>query len=102
MFAVDSIAAALSMTHDTFVLYSANIFAVLGLRALYLLLANMIRDWPYLHYGIAAVLAFIAVKLLLDGFVQIPIWLSLIVIVGAITTAILASERAKRRRVQAG
>ncbi len=102
MFAVDSIAAALSMTHDTFVLYSANIFAVLGLRALYLLLANMIRDWPYLHYGIAAVLAFTAVKLLLDGFVEITIWLSLIVIVGAITTAILASERAKRRRGQSG
>jgi hypothetical protein len=54
LFAVDSVAAALSITHDRCVLYSANIFAILGLRALYLLLASLIRDWPYLHYGITA------------------------------------------------
>lgn len=97
MFAVDSVAAALSITQDTFVLYSANIFAVLGLRALYLLLANLIRDWPFLRYGIAAVLAFTALKLIIAEFIEIPIWLSLTVIVSAITIAIVASERTKRR-----
>jgi len=93
MFAVDSIAAALSYTQDRFVLYSANIFAVLGLRALYLLLAHLIRDWPYLHYGIAAVLAFTAVKLLTEPWFEIPLWISLLFIVGSITTAILASTK---------
>jgi tellurite resistance protein TerC len=102
LFAVDSVAAALSITHDRFGLYSANIFAILGLRALYLLLASLIRDWPYLHYGIALVLAFTAIKRLLEPVYAIPIWMSLGVIVGSVTVAIAASVRANRRARQHG
>jgi tellurite resistance protein TerC len=96
------VAAALSITHDRFGLYSANIFAILGLRALYLLLASLIRDWPYLHYGIALVLAFTAIKRLLEPVYAIPIWMSLGVIVGSVTVAIAASVRANRLARQHG
>ena len=68
MFAIDSVAAALSITHQEFVIYSANIFAILGLRSLYLFLEHNIDDFKYLHYGLAAVLAFAALKLLLHDW----------------------------------
>ena len=97
MFAVDSIAAALSITRDRFVVYSANIFAILGLRAIYLLLANLIGDWPYLHYGVAAVLGFTAVKLLVEPIYEIPVWASLLFIVVAISTSIATSVHANRK-----
>jgi len=89
--------AALSINRNTFVIDSANIFAILGLRALYLLLANLIGEWPYRHCGVAAVLAFTAVKLGLEPWLHIPVWLSLLVIVGSITSAIVASIRANRQ-----
>jgi len=69
----------------------------LVLLALYLLLANLIGEWPYRHCGVAAVLAFTAVKLGLEPWLHIPVWLSLLVIVGSITSAIVASIRANRQ-----
>jgi tellurite resistance protein TerC len=72
MMAIDSVAVAFSMTRNPFVIYTSNVFAILGLRALYLLLAHTISELPYLHYGLAVVLAFAGIKLLADPIAQIP------------------------------
>jgi tellurite resistance protein TerC len=91
MFAIDSVPAALSITHNRFVVYSSNIFAILGLRALYLFLAATIMQWPYLHYGLAAVLAFAALKILAHKWIYIPPLVSLVIIATLIGGAIWAS-----------
>jgi tellurite resistance protein TerC len=86
MMAIDSVAVAFSMTRSDFVIYTSNVFAVLGLRALYLLLANTIGEMRYLHYGLAVVLAFAGLKLLLDPFVDIAPLFSIaftVVVIGA-------------------
>jgi tellurite resistance protein TerC len=86
MMAIDSVAVAFSMTRSDFVIYTSNIFAVLGLRALYLLLANTIGEMRYLHYGLSIVLAFAGIKLLVDPFVDIPPLVSIaftVVVIGA-------------------
>jgi tellurite resistance protein TerC len=72
MMAIDSVAVAFSMTRNPFVIYTSNIFAILGLRAVYLLLAHTIGELSYLHYGLAVVLAFAGFKLLADPIVHIP------------------------------
>jgi tellurite resistance protein TerC len=69
--AIDSVAVAFSMSRNPFVIYTSNVFAILGLRALYLLLAHTISDLPYLHYGLALVLAFAGIKLLADPIIHI-------------------------------
>lgn len=97
MFAIDSVAAALSMTRDIFILYSSNIFAILGLRALYLLLAHTIAELEYLHYGLAVVLGFAGVKLIIDRWVHIHPLLSVGVIVMVIGMAAWASVRKRKK-----
>ena len=91
-FAIDSVAAALAMTKNRFVLYSSNIFAILGLRALYLLLSHLIADLKYLHYGLAAVLGFAGVKLILPGEVVPPL-VSVVIITVIIGVSVLVSLR---------
>jgi tellurite resistance protein TerC len=71
MMAIDSVAVAFSMSRTPFVIYTSNVFAILGLRALYLLLAHTISELPYLHYGLAVVLAFAGIKLLADPIIHI-------------------------------
>ena len=71
LFAVDSIPAIFTISKDPFILYTSNIFAILGLRTLYFLLANMIHLFTYLKYGISLVLSFIGVKMLIADFVHI-------------------------------
>ncbi len=97
LFAIDSVAAALSVTQDEFILYSANIFAILGLRSLYLFLESTVRDFRYLHYGLSAVLAFAALKLILHDVVHIPPLLSVAIIVVIISAAIWTSLRADKK-----
>lgn len=92
IFAVDSIPAVLSITQDTFLVYSSNIFAIIGLRSLYFLLSGMAGRFPYLKYGISAILCFVGIKMLLSHTVKIPIVLSLGVIVGILALSILASK----------
>lgn len=94
LFAIDSVAAALSVTQNEFVIYSANIFAILGLRSLYLFLESTIKEFRYLHYGLAAVLAFAAFKLVAKGLVHVPPLLSVGIIVVIIAISIWASIRA--------
>jgi tellurite resistance protein TerC len=84
VFATDSIPAVFGVTTDVFVVFTSNAFAVLGLRALYFVFADIVDRFTYLKYGLAVVLVFIGVKLLLEGVVQLPIVLSLAVIAVAI------------------
>ena len=92
IFAVDSIPAVLSITQDTFLVYSSNIFAIIGLRSLYFLLSGMAGKFPYLKYGISIILFFVGVKMLLSHYVKIPIWASLATIVGLLALSILAGK----------
>jgi tellurite resistance protein TerC len=83
LFAVDSIPAVLAVSHNPFVVYTSNIAAILGLRSLYFALAALLDRFRYLHYGLAALLAFVALKMLAAPWIDVPITLSLAVM-GAI------------------
>jgi len=91
IFALDSIPAIFAVTTDPFVIYTSNIFAILGLRALYFVLAEMARLFEYLKPGIIIILAFVAVKMLIVDFYKIPIGLSLAFIGGVLAVSIMAS-----------
>ena len=92
VFAVDSIPAIFGITQDPFIILTSNVFAILGLRALYFLLADSMDRFHLLKYGLAIVLAFVGAKMLLEAVhVEVPIWLSLIVIVVVLgVTAVLS------------
>lgn len=91
VFAVDSIPAIFGITQDPFIVYTSNIFAILGLRALYMLLAGIMDKFHYLKYGLGAVLLFIGVKMLISGFFHIPIGISLGVVALLLGGSILIS-----------
>lgn len=91
IFAVDSIPAVFSITQDAFVAFGSNILAILGLRALYFVLADWVSKLKYLKPGLAAILGFIGTKMLLMDIVKIPSWVSLLVIISILTTACLSS-----------
>ena len=101
LFAVDSVPAIIGITKDPFIVFTSNIFAILGLRALYFLLAGVLDRFAYLHYGLSAVLGFIGVKMIAEfaahewlgfpGKHLVPVWVSLSVIGGLLVVSILAS-----------
>ena len=91
IFAVDSIPAIFAVTRDPFLVYTSNVCAILGLRSLYFLLAGVINKFHLLKLGIAAVLTFVGVKMLLSGYYEIPIHLSLLVIVAVLAVSVIAS-----------
>lgn len=91
VFAVDSIPAVFAVTQDAFVAFASNILAILGLRALYFVLADWVGKLRYLKPGLAAILGFIGVKMLLMDVFKIPSWVSLLVIFSILTTAALSS-----------
>ncbi len=97
VFAVDSIPAVFAITRDTFIVYTSNIFAILGLRALYFLLAGLMPMFRYLGMGLGIVLSFVGVKMLITEWVKIPILVSLGVIAGVLGVAIAASIWVVRR-----
>ncbi|MGA2301287.1 MAG: TerC family protein [Candidatus Acidiferrum sp.] len=90
-FAVDSIPAIFGITRDAFIVYSSNVFAILGLRALYFLLADILDYFRYLSIGLALVLLFIGVKMVLDPWWHISVKLSLAVVAGALLATMLIS-----------
>jgi tellurite resistance protein TerC len=96
IFAVDSIPAIFAVTDDPFIVYTSNVFAILGLRSLYFLLAGAMDRFAYLKYGISAVLVFVGFKMLISDLYKVPIGLSLAVIVLLLAIAIGASLRATR------
>ncbi|MGH7605381.1 MAG: TerC family protein [Gemmatimonadaceae bacterium] len=93
IFATDSIPAIFAVTRDPFIVYTSNICAVLGLRALYFLLAGVVDKFVYLKLGLSIVLVFIGAKMLVDPFVHLPIVASLGVVGGVLAASILASLR---------
>lgn len=91
VFAVDSIPAIFAVTSEPFIVFTANAFALLGLRAMYFLLADLVHRFIYLKVGLALILVWVGVKLSLHDVIKVPTWLSLTVILTIITTAIVAS-----------
>ena len=91
IFAVDSVPAIFAVSTDPFIVYTSNVFAILGLRSLYFLLAGVIDLFAYLRYGLGAVLGFVGIKMLLVDIYKIPIGISLAVVAGILTLAIVAS-----------
>ena len=91
VFALDSIPAILAITTDRFIVYTSNVFAIIGLRALYFLLAGLMGLFRYLKYGIAAILVFVGVKMLVSGFFEISAGVSLAVVAGMLAVSILSS-----------
>jgi tellurite resistance protein TerC len=91
IFAVDSIPAILAITLDPFIVYTSNVFAILGLRALYFALAGIMELFHHLHYGLSAVLVFVGIKMLLADFYKIPVSIALSVVVGILLISVVTS-----------
>ena len=102
LFAVDSIPAVLAISHDPFVVYTSNIAAILGLRSLYFALASLLDRLRYLHYGLAAMLAFVAFKMLASRWLEVPITLSLAIMGAILAVCAVASAAAERLGAGAG
>jgi TerC family integral membrane protein len=98
MFAVDSIPAVFGVTRDPFLVYTSNVFAVLGLRALYFVVARLVEGWQYLKAGLALVLLFIGAKMLVEEWLPVPIPVSLATVAALLGLSALASIAARRRR----
>ena len=97
MFAIDSVPAILAISKDPFVVYTSNIFAILGLRSLYFAAAGILPLFHYLHYGLSFILGFIGVKMLISEFYKIPVEVSLLLIGSAIFLSVVASLVVKKK-----
>lgn len=91
MFALDSIPAILAITQDEFIAFSSNILAILGLRSMFFLIAGLLEKFRLINYSLAVILSFVGIKMLLSEWIEIPSWISLIVIALALVGGILAS-----------
>ncbi len=91
IFAVDSIPAVLAVTRDPFIVYTSNVFAIMGLRSLYYLLANVMEMFVYLKLGVSFILVYVGAKMVLADVYPIPAYFSLGIIIGVLTIAILTS-----------
>jgi tellurite resistance protein TerC len=96
IFAVDSIPAILAVSRDTFIVFSSNAFAILGLRALYFLLADLRDKFDYLQPGLAVILGFVGIKMIVSEWYHIPTGVSLAFIALVLTVAIVASIKLQR------
>ena len=97
MFAVDSIPAILAITLNAFIVYTSNVFAILGLRSMYFALAGIMEMFQYLHYGLSLVLIFIGGKMLLSEYYKIPTEVALAVVAGIILISVLASMVGRKK-----
>lgn len=91
IFAVDSVPAILAITTDPFIVFSSNIFAILGLRSMYFFLANMLEKFSYLEYSLIAILSFVGLKMIFHSFIILPEWISLVFILISMLTGIVVS-----------
>lgn len=96
VFSLDSIPAVLAVTREPFLVYTSNIFAMLGLRSLYFLLAGAVERFHALRYALGAILAFVGGKMLLTDVLEVPNWASLLVVIGAVLVALAASALERR------
>jgi tellurite resistance protein TerC len=97
VFAVDSVPAIFGITREPFIVFTSNVFAIMGLRALYFLLAGVMGLFRYLHYGLSAILVFIGIKMVLHHYWDPPHWQPLLVIVTLLAVSIITSLMAARR-----
>lgn len=100
VFAFDSIPAIFSITTDPFIVFTSNIFAILGLRSLYFVLASILNKFKYLKYSLFVLLLFIGIKMLIVDFVEFPIWVSLSIIILILSIGILASIISQKNGVR--
>jgi len=100
IFAFDSIPAVLAITTDRFIVYSSNVFAILGLRSLYFALRGAVSKLAYLKYGLGAILAFIGVKMLISHYYHVEVWISLIVIISILMITVLMSLMLTKNKEQ--
>ena len=91
LFATDSIPAILAISRDSFIVYTSNVFAILGLRSLFFALSGMMKLFHYLNYGLAIVLMFIGAKMLISMKYELPTWIALVVIAVVLAVSVLAS-----------
>lgn len=98
IFAVDSIPAILAISEDPFIVYTSNVFAILGLRSLYFALSGIEKYFHYLKFGLSAILVFVGTKMCIMDFYKIPVAISLIIIVFVLTIAMIASVLFPKRR----
>ena len=96
-FALDSVPAVLAVTREPFIVYTSNVFAMLGLRSSYFLLAGIVERFHAVRYALAGILAFVGAKILLSDVVHVPNWISLAVVVGALSVAATVSVRFSNR-----
>lgn len=103
IFAVDSIPAVFAITQDPFIVYTSNVFAILGLRSLYFVLANLVDKFYYLRFALAVILSFVGIKMLLPLIfhdLHVPTWFPLVVIVAVLLVAVIASVVRNRLQVK--
>lgn len=98
LFAVDSIPAVLAITLNAFIVYTSNVFAIMGLRSMYFAVAGMMDYFEYLHYGLSAVLVFIGGKMLLSHYYKLPTHIALGTVIGVLLISVLASVALPRKR----
>lgn len=91
VFAIDSIPAVLAITTDPFIVYTSNVFAILGLRSLFFAIAGLMKIFHHLHYGLAAILSFVGIKMLIADFLKIPTGISLAVIAVILALSVVCS-----------
>lgn len=99
VFALDSVPAILAITSDPFLVFSSNIFAILGLRSMYFFLANMLERFSYLEYSLIAILSFVGLKMLLHDFIELPEWVSLVFIAVSLLTGIVVSLKMNKKEI---
>jgi tellurite resistance protein TerC len=97
VFAVDSVPAILAITSDPFLVFSSNIFAILGLRSMYFFLANMLEKFSYLEYSLIAILSFVGLKMILKELIEIPEWTSLTFIALSLLIGIIVSLKMEKK-----
>ena len=99
VFALDSVPAILAITNDPFLVFSSNIFAILGLRSMYFFLANMLEKFAHLEYSLIAILTFVGLKMLLHDFIEMPEWVSLAFIAVSLLVGIIVSIKMAKEEV---
>ena len=91
LFAIDSIPAVLAISKDPFIVYTSNVFAILGLRSLFFAISGLMKLFHLLHYGLAAILTFVGVKMMIEDLFHVPVTASLIVIAFILVVSIISS-----------
>lgn len=99
VFAIDSVPAILAITSDPFLVFSSNIFAILGLRSMYFFLAHMLNRFAHLEYSLIAILSFVGLKMLLHDYIKLPEWVSLTFIAVSLLAGILVSLKMSKDEV---